>query len=90
VLVEVDLANQGPTFATTKWVVLTELETKAVFYLLHIFDSLHIFDLIPLHPKLPSTNSLMKNFSQQGPRPDVSSTQACVYFLHQFYTFSSG
>jgi hypothetical protein len=31
VLVEVGLANQGPTFATTKWAVLTESEMKAVF-----------------------------------------------------------
>jgi hypothetical protein len=59
VLVEMGLANQGPTFATTKWAVLTELETKAVFDLLHIFDSLRIFGLIPVHPKLPSANKIL-------------------------------
>jgi hypothetical protein len=59
VLVEVGLANQGPTFATAKWAVLTESETKAVFDLLHIFDSLHIFRLILLHPKLPSANKIL-------------------------------
>jgi hypothetical protein len=59
VLVEVGLANQGPTFATAKWAVLTESETKAVFYLLHIFDSLRIFGLILLHPKLPSANKIL-------------------------------
>jgi hypothetical protein len=59
VLVEVGLANQGPTFATTKWDVLTESETNAVFDLLHIFDSLRIFGLILLHPKLPSANKIL-------------------------------
>jgi hypothetical protein len=59
VLVEVDVANQGPTFATAKWVVLTESEMKAVFDLLHIFDSLHTFRLILLHPKLPSANKIL-------------------------------
>jgi hypothetical protein len=58
-LVEVGLANQGPTFATTKWVVLTELEMKVVSNLLHIFDNLHIFELTPLHPKLPSANKIL-------------------------------
>jgi hypothetical protein len=33
---------------------------------------------------------LTKNFSQQRPRSNVRSTQAYVYFLHQFYTFGSG
>jgi hypothetical protein len=59
VLVEVDLANQGPTFATAKWAVLIESKTKAVFDLLHIFDSLRIFGLILLHPKLPSANKIL-------------------------------
>jgi hypothetical protein len=59
VLVEVGRANQGPTFATAKWAVLAELETKAVFDLLHIFDSLRIFRLILLHPKLPSANKII-------------------------------
>jgi hypothetical protein len=58
-LVEVALANQRPTFATAKWAVLTELETKAVFDLLHIFDNLRIFGLILLHPKLPSANKIL-------------------------------
>jgi hypothetical protein len=56
VLVEVGLANQGPTFATAKWAVLTESGMKAIFDLLHIFDNLHTFGLIPLHLKLPSVN----------------------------------
>jgi hypothetical protein len=59
VLVEVGLANQGPTFATAKWAVLTKAETKVVFYLLHIFYSLRIFGLILLHPKLPSANKIL-------------------------------
>jgi hypothetical protein len=59
VLVEVGLANQGPTFATTKWAVLTEGEMKVAFGLLHIFDSLHIFVLILLHPKLPSASKIL-------------------------------
>jgi hypothetical protein len=42
-----------------KWAVLTESETKAVFDLLHIFDSLRIFGLILLHPKLPSANKII-------------------------------
>jgi hypothetical protein len=37
VLVEVGLANQGPTFATAKWAVLTESETKAVFFISYTF-----------------------------------------------------
>jgi hypothetical protein len=57
--VEVGLANQGLTFATTKWAVLTESKTKAVFDLLHIFDSLRIFGLILLHPKMPSSNKIL-------------------------------
>jgi hypothetical protein len=59
VLVEVGLTNRGPTFATAKWAVLTELEMKVVSGLLHIFDSLHIFGLILLHPKLPSANKIL-------------------------------
>jgi hypothetical protein len=58
-LVEVGLANQGPTFATAKWAVLNESKMKAVFDLLHIFDSLHMFGLILLHPKLPSANKIL-------------------------------
>jgi hypothetical protein len=54
-----DLTNQGPTFATAKWVVLTELKTKVVFDLLHISDNLRTFGLIPLHPKLPLANKIL-------------------------------
>jgi hypothetical protein len=57
--VEVGLANQGPIFATAMWAVLTESETKAIFDLLHIFDSLRIFGLVLLHPKLPSANKIV-------------------------------
>jgi hypothetical protein len=42
-----------------KWVVLTGLETKVVFDLLHISDSLRTFGLIPLHPKLPLANKIL-------------------------------
>jgi hypothetical protein len=59
VLVVMDLANQGPTFATTKWVVLIELKTKVVFDLLHISDNLRTFGLNPLHPKLPLANKIL-------------------------------
>ena len=54
-----DLVNQGLTFATAKWVVLIELKTKVVFYLLHIFDKLRTFGLNPLHPKLPLANKIL-------------------------------
>jgi hypothetical protein len=54
-----DLANQGPTFATVKWVVLIELKTKVVFDLLHISDNLHTFELNPLHPKLLLANKIL-------------------------------
>jgi hypothetical protein len=59
VLVVTDLTNQGPTFATAKWVVLTELKTKVVFDLLHISDNLRTFGPIPLHPKLPLVNKIL-------------------------------
>jgi hypothetical protein len=59
VLVEVGLANRGPTFAMVKWAVLIELGTKVVFDLLHIFDNLRLFGLILLHPKLPSANKIL-------------------------------
>jgi hypothetical protein len=59
VLVEVGLANRGPTFAMVKWAVLIELGTKVVFDLSHIFDNLRIFGLILLHPKLPSANKIL-------------------------------
>jgi hypothetical protein len=70
-LVEVGLANRGPTFATVKWAVLTELEMKVVSDLLHIFDSLHIFELTLLHPKLPSANKILdkKTFPSKGLDP---------------------
>jgi hypothetical protein len=59
VLVVADLTNQGPTFEMAKWVVLTGLETKVVFDLLHISNSLHTFGLIPLHLKLPLANKIL-------------------------------
>jgi hypothetical protein len=59
VLVVMGLANQGPTSATAKWVVLTELKTKVVFDLLHISDNLRTFELYPLHPKLPLANKIL-------------------------------
>jgi hypothetical protein len=59
VLVVAVLTNQGPTFATTKWVVLTELKTKVVFYLLHISNNLRTFELVPLHPKLLLANKIL-------------------------------
>jgi hypothetical protein len=57
--VEVGLANQGPTFATAKWVVLIKLKMKVVFYLLHISDNLRTFELNPLHPKLLLANKIL-------------------------------
>jgi hypothetical protein len=59
VLVEVGLANQGPTFAMAKWAILIELEMKVVSDLLHIFDNLRIFGLILPHLKLPSANKIL-------------------------------
>jgi hypothetical protein len=59
VLVVMGLVNRGPTFATTKWVVLIGLKTKVVFDLLHIFDNLRTFGPDPLHPKLPLANKIL-------------------------------
>jgi hypothetical protein len=59
VLVEVGLANHGPTFAMAKSVVLIELETNVVSDLLHIFDNHHIFGLILLHPKLSLASKIL-------------------------------
>jgi ribulose kinase len=59
VLVEVGLVNRGPTFATTKWVVLIEWEMKVASNLLHIFDSLRTFGLILPHLKLLSANKIL-------------------------------
>jgi hypothetical protein len=59
VLVVTGLANQGPTFAMAKWVVLTGLGRKVVFDLLRISDSPRTFELIPLHPKLPLANKIL-------------------------------
>jgi hypothetical protein len=59
VLVVMGLANQGPTFATAKWVVLIGLKTKVVFDLLHISDTLRTFGPDPLHPKLPLANKIL-------------------------------
>jgi hypothetical protein len=58
-LVVMGLTNQGPTFATAKWVVLIELKTKVVFDLLHISDNLRTFELNPLHPKLLLANKIL-------------------------------
>jgi hypothetical protein len=58
-LVEVDLTNPGPIFAMARLVVLTELTTKVVFGLLHIFDNFRTFGPDPLHPKLPSSNKIL-------------------------------
>jgi hypothetical protein len=58
-LVVMGLTNQGPTFATAKWVVLIELKTKVVFDLLHISDNLCTFELNPLHPKLLLANKIL-------------------------------
>ena len=70
-LVEVGLTNLGSTFATAKWVVLTELKTKVVFDLLHISYNLRTFGLIPLHPKLPLANKILdeKLFQAKGLDP---------------------
>jgi hypothetical protein len=59
VLVVMDLANQGPTFAMAKWVVLIELKTKVVFDLLHTSNNLRTFGLNPLHLKLPLANKIL-------------------------------
>jgi hypothetical protein len=59
VLVVADLTNQGPTFVTAKWAILTELETKVVFDLLHISDNLRTFALVSLHPKLLLANKIL-------------------------------
>jgi hypothetical protein len=52
-------SKSRPHFATAKWAILIESKTKAVFDLLHIFDSLRIFGLILLHLKLPSANKIL-------------------------------
>jgi hypothetical protein len=78
----VEVGHRGPTFATAKWVVLTELKMKVVSDLLHISDSLRIFELTLMHPKLPSANKILdEKFSQQGPRSDVRPTQTCCWGL---------
>jgi hypothetical protein len=42
-----------------KLVVLTELATKVVSGLLHIFVNFHTFEPGLLHPKLPSANKII-------------------------------
>jgi hypothetical protein len=59
VLVEVDLANPGPIFATARLVVLAESMTKVVSDLLHIFGNFHTFEPNLLRPKLPSANRIL-------------------------------
>jgi hypothetical protein len=51
--------NLGPIFAMARLAVLTELATKVVSDLLHIFDNFRIFEQDLLHPKLPSTNKIL-------------------------------
>jgi hypothetical protein len=60
------LANQGPSSAMAKWVVLIELKTKVVFDLLHISDNLRTFELYLLHPKLPLANKILEEKLSQA------------------------
>jgi hypothetical protein len=59
VLVELDLANLGPTFVVARWAVLVGLKTKATFGLWHTSGSFHISEPSLLHPKLPSANKIL-------------------------------
>jgi hypothetical protein len=59
VLVEVGLANLGPTFAVARRVELVGLKMKVVFGLWRTSGSFHIFEPNPLHPKLPSANKIL-------------------------------
>jgi hypothetical protein len=59
VLVEVSLANLGPTFTMGKWAELVELETKIASDLWHTSGSFHTFELDLLHPKLPSAIKIL-------------------------------
>jgi hypothetical protein len=59
VLVEVDLANLGPTFVMAMWVVLAGLKTKVVSGLLRISSGFHIFEPSLLHLKLPSAIKIL-------------------------------
>jgi hypothetical protein len=91
VLVEVDLTNPGPIFAMAKLAVLVGLMTKVVSGLLRI---LAIFELLNqircIRSYLRPIKSLSEDLPQQRSRSNVRSTQSCMYFLHQLYTFSSG
>jgi hypothetical protein len=58
-LVEVGLANLGPTFAVAKWAEVVELKTKVVSGLWHTFGCFQIFEPNPLHPKLPLDNKIL-------------------------------
>jgi hypothetical protein len=59
VQVEVDLTNPEPTFVVARLDVLTGLEMKVAFGLLHIFDNFYTFEPDLLHPKLPSANKII-------------------------------
>jgi hypothetical protein len=59
VLVEVDPTNLDPIFAMARLAVLTELATKVVSGLLHIFDNFRTFEPNLVHPKLPTANKIL-------------------------------
>ena len=56
---DVDLADPGPIFATTRLIVLVESMTKVASDLLHIFGNFHTFEPNLLRPKLPSANRIL-------------------------------
>jgi hypothetical protein len=59
VLVEVDLVDPGPIFATARLVVSAESMTKVASDLLHIFGNFRTFEPNLLRPKLPSANGIL-------------------------------
>ena len=90
-LVEVDLADPVPIFATARLVVLAESMTRVASDLLHIFGNFRIFKPDLLRPKLPSANRIIVG----KPFPEEVWTQCGIHtilhvLLHQFYTFGSG
>ena len=54
-----DLTNPYPTFAVARLAVLTGLEMKVAFGILHIFDNFHTFEPDLLHPKVPLANKIL-------------------------------
>jgi hypothetical protein len=58
-LVEVDLVDPGPIFATARLVVLAESKTKDVSDFLHIFWQFSHFEPNMMRPKLPSANRIL-------------------------------